>query len=71
MKTALVYRSREGDRWDLIAWRYYHDLAQIPALLQANPTLPVTPVLQAGWTVLIPIIEASAVTDSELPPWRR
>ncbi|MBS1186680.1 MAG: hypothetical protein H6R04_698 [Burkholderiaceae bacterium] len=62
----------EGDRWDLLAWRYYRDVAQIQKLIEANPTAPISETLPSGLTLLIPVIEqAETQSIEELPPWKR
>lgn len=66
----LIHRTREGERWDLIAWQYYRDVRQVPALMAANPHAPVAPTLPSGLKIVVPIISAASVTGS-LPPWRR
>lgn len=70
-----------GERWDLIAWRYYRDVRRQPDLVAANRNLFVdaggerhfgTPpaVLPAGVTIRVPVIEI-APDESNLPPWKR
>jgi phage tail protein X len=62
----------EGERWDLIAYRYYGDAHLISPLAEANEHLALLPMLDAGLTVLVPILdEAAAVATEELPPWKR
>lgn len=37
MAQSILYTTIDGDRWDLIAWRYYRDVSQTAALIEANP----------------------------------
>jgi phage tail protein X len=60
-----------GDRWDLLAYRFYGDPLRFAPLLQANPALVTRPVLPDGTEVLIPILEeADPTSPASLPPWR-
>lgn len=68
----LNHLTKDGDRWDLIAWRYYGDVNQVPLLIEANPHVPVVEVLPGGLNLAIPVIELDAATAlEELPPWKR
>lgn len=66
----LTHLTTEGERWDLLAWRYYHDVSRIPLLIDANPHIAIHEVLASGQTLLIPIIEEEVSTE-DLPPWKR
>lgn len=70
---ALIHITRDGERWDAIAWRYYRDVAELPRLLAANPHLAARPTLPSGQRVVVPIIERreAAASVARLPPWRR
>ena len=37
-ESVLRHLTREGDRWDLIAWRYYGNPLEISRLIAANRT---------------------------------
>ena len=67
----IVHRCGDGDRWDLLAWKYYGDASLFAAIIMANPTIPIAPVLKAGQTLMIPIIRRQSVVSSDLPPWKR
>ncbi|MCX8016714.1 MAG: tail protein X [Rhodocyclaceae bacterium] len=66
----LIHVTGEGERWDWIAWRYYRDVRQVPALIAANPHAPLAPILPAGLKLRVPLI-ARASQTAALPPWRR
>ena len=34
----LTYITGDGDRWDLLAWRYYGDATQFGPIIMANPS---------------------------------
>lgn len=68
----LNHVTRDGDRWDLIAWHYYGDVGQLPLLIEANPHVPVIGVLPGGLNLAIPVIEVEDTAgQEELPPWKR
>ncbi|MET0264714.1 MAG: tail protein X [Duganella sp.] len=62
----------EGERWDLLSWKYYQSVRHIALLIETNPHAPITETLPSGLTLLIPVIEAGETTvQEELPPWKR
>lgn len=69
--------TRKGDRWDLLAWRYYGDQHKQTIILEANRGLYLdgllTPplVLPHGVRLRIPVIAAESVNEALLPPWKR
>ncbi len=68
----LTHITTEGERWDSIAWRYYHDVTKIPLLVEANPQAPIRDTLPSGLTLFVPVIELDeAAAIEELPPWKR
>ena len=66
----------QGERWDLIAWRYYRDADKQSVIIQANrdlfvdPIRPIPAILPMGLTLKIPVIEQS-LDETMLPPWKR
>ena len=71
MTEYLPYLTREGDRWDLIAYRVYGDVAKQDLIIAANPELAITPMLAGGVTVRVPILPDDTPPPSTLPPWKR
>ena len=73
--TAIEHITREGERWDSIAWHYYGDATAYGRIIEANPALDIRSTLPSGQVVLVPVLplaEASqALQDEELPPWKR
>lgn len=71
----LLHQTREGERWDSLAYLYYGDPHAIGRLAEANPHLDLAPLLPTGTIVLIPVVDqadaAVAIASSELPPWKR
>lgn len=65
-----------GERWDLIAWRYYGDATLIAPILRANPEFSdagrATPlVLPPNSRIRVPVIAEENVRKQQLPPWKR
>jgi phage tail protein X len=65
--------TRAGERWDLLAWRYYGDATMFAPIIQTNPAIPIEPVFEAGLTIGVPLLaEDPAVNNpNDLPPWKR
>lgn len=62
----------EGDRWDLIAHRYYGDASRLTPLAEANEHLRLLPVLPSGLLLRVPILDDDAdLLPDEVPPWKR
>lgn len=72
-----IHNTISGDRWDLLAYRYYGDPNKQTQLINANRALFLDPlvvpplILPAGLTLIVPILEADPVDDAGLPPWKR
>lgn len=64
--------TKEGERWDSIAYKAYGDANDINRIIEANPTVPITATLPGGIRLLVPIVETVAVEVDEtlLPPWK-
>ncbi|EDV4562869.1 hypothetical protein HX41_004150 [Salmonella enterica subsp. enterica] len=68
----LEHVTRDGERWDSLAWQYYGDPLGYPRIIAANPHVAITPVLPSGLLLLIPVIEAEeANTEEDIAPWLR
>lgn len=66
------YITKDGDRWDLIAYDYYGDPTMYEPIIAANPDIPITPVLKSGLNLSIPVIDTTTTTSTEdLPPWKQ
>lgn len=67
----VIYTTKEGDRWDLIAFEAYGDATAYGPIIAANPHIPIRPELEAGTKVWIPVREAPALAAQQVPPWKR
>lgn len=70
MKEFYEYITREGDRWDLIAYEFYGDAMLYEPIVVANPDVPIVPILPSGIKLRIPVIDVKD-TIKELPPWKK
>jgi len=70
MSDYLRHTTAIGDRWDLLAERYYGDSLRYEPILRANPALAPLAVLPAGTEIVVPILEEDEPTLAALPPWR-
>nr|BDD45778.1 membrane protein [bacterium] len=72
MSEYIEHITKEGDRWDLIANEYYGDPTKYEPIIKANSYVPIIPILPAGITLMIPVIEDEETEDTTLlPPWRQ
>lgn len=68
---ALLHVTVQGDRWDLLAWRYYRDPLAYEQIIDANPDVPIAPVLPGGLQLTIPVLTTVDTLTEDLPPWKR
>jgi len=73
MANFVEYITKQGDRWDTIAFKAYGDATLIDGIIEANPTIVISPILEAGTRVIVPILEQGDIQiNSELlPPWKQ
>lgn len=70
MMINLRHITKEGERWDQLAYRYYGDATAYERIVAANPGIPLTLVLPGALELVIPVIEASSTISAlESPPW--
>ncbi len=71
------HRTIAGDRWDLLAYRYYGDQHKQTVLIEANRNIFFEPltvppmVLEGGLTLRIPVLVIDQADEAGLPPWKR
>ena len=69
--------TREGERWDSLAWQYYGNPHDYGRIVEANPALDISTHLPSGVVVLIPVLPlaqaqaAEQLAAADLPPWKR
>ncbi|MDA3977890.1 tail protein X [Gallibacterium sp. AGMB14963] len=69
MNKVIQHTISEGERWDLLAYRYYGDVGEINRLINANPHLSFCEVLPRGEILYVPIIQVKIDSQADLPPW--
>lgn len=70
MTQYLTHITKEGQRWDQLAYQYYGDVEKMGLLIESNPHAPIAPTLRAGITLQIPLIEQPS-NIQDLPPWKQ
>ncbi len=66
---AATYTTRQGDMWDMIAWRVYGNEMMADVLMKANPAHLGTLVFSGGVELKCPEVNAS--NSISLPAWRQ
>ncbi len=66
----ILHITKAGERWDLLAWRYYGDPTDYSPIIMANPDVAIEPVFDAGIAIAVPIVQKSTVVSADLPPWK-
>lgn len=68
---SITHITSAGERWDLLAWRYYGDATAYSPIIMANPAIPIESVFPAGLVIAIPLLQLGASRNVDLPPWKR
>ncbi|MDR0543157.1 MAG: tail protein X [Dysgonamonadaceae bacterium] len=69
---SLNYTTKDGDRIDTLANRFYGNNQGIQIIADANPDVPITAVYPIGTVLIIPIVDDLQFTNNDdLPPWKR
>ena len=76
-----AYITKDGDRWDTVAYAAYGALSMVVngkkintmnKLMVANRNIPLMPVFPGGVSLVVPILVAQGgIQNGALPPWRR
>ena len=65
------YITKDNDRWDLIAYKFYNDATRYEPIINANPDVDISPILKSGLKLKIPVLNESETIKFELPPWKK
>lgn len=65
-----TYVTKQGDMWDLIAFRLTGTTDQVDTIMRANPEHTADFIFPAGVELRIPDLN-SVIDYSTLPPWKR
>lgn len=67
----ITHITSSGERWDLVAWKYYGNATLYSPIIMANPGIAIEPVFSAGLTLLVPMLAQSNTAPANLPPWKQ
>lgn len=66
------YLTTDGDRPDLLAYRFYGSQYNYAQICNANPAILGLPILPGGLVLKIPVVTQTAtIAPDLLPPWKR
>lgn len=65
-----IYKTAKNDRWDSIATKFYGNCFDISKIIEANPHIAISPVIESGIEIRIPVKEQSTVLKEGIPLWR-
>ena len=65
------YITKDNDRWDLIAYKFYNDATRYEPIINANPDVDISPILKSGLKLKLPVLDESETIKFELPPWKK
>ena len=65
------YVTKDNDRWDLIAYKFYNDPTKYEIIIQANPQADIAPTLAAGVKLKIPVLDEKETISFITPPWKK
>jgi phage tail protein X len=66
----ILHVTTVGERWDLLAWRYYGDPSDYSPIIMANPDVAIEAVFDGGISIAVPILQKNSVVLVNLPPWK-
>lgn len=66
----IIHKTKQGERWDSLAYKYYGNCFKYTPIVMANPNMPISPFLPEGVDVVIPFFDNNTETNEELPPWK-
>lgn len=66
-----AYITKNGDRWDSIAWAAYGDITKQKDIMDANPDIALLPSFGDGITLFLPIIPEVKINSGDLPLWKQ
>ena len=73
----ILHRTKDGERWDYISFKYYGTVSKQGFLIASNrhlfsDTMEIPSILKAGLVLTIPILQRSVAVDpSRLPLWKQ
>lgn len=72
MTDYLQHITTEGERFDLLAYRYYGNPYRYQEIVEANiAQIGVPPIFEGGVKLKIPVLPTEDTQPINLPPWKR
>ena len=68
---AVIHTTKEYERWDRLAYKYYGNVYNIKPIIEANPNIAIDAFIPPDTNVVIPVLSEDISTNEELPPWKR
>ena len=65
------YVTKDNDRWDLIAYKFYNDSTKYEIIIKANPDITIIAVLESEKKKKIPVLEEKETISFITPPWKK
>ncbi len=65
-----IYKTVQGDTWDIISKKFYKKETFVNKLILANPTLAQQVFFSANVSIKIPDIDTTEVSENPACPWR-
>lgn len=65
-----IYRTKQGDMWDYIAWKVYGDESYVSVLYRANPQYIDIYIFDDGCDINCPDISIGDADEDNMPDWR-
>lgn len=65
------YTTKEGERWDTVAFKAYGDPLKIKEIADANPNVPLRDIIPTNTVLNVPVIPEPTLDETLLPPWKR
>lgn len=66
-----IYRTVQGDTWDVVSLKVYNSQLFTHKLIAANTDQMHVAIFGAGVVLNIPVVTLEEVDNTNLPPWRR
>lgn len=70
-KKYVIHKVAQNERWDDLARIYYGDCFKFLPIIEANPTVEISPFLQIDTNIIIPIFEDEIEQVEGLPSWKQ
>lgn len=66
-----IHKVQQNERWDDLARIYYGDCFKFTQIIEANPSIPISPFLPVDSNIIIPFFENHTTVNEDLPIWKQ